>query len=919
MECSKDPRLTNLSERIRTFAAQNKYMAIMAPIQSGLKTLLEQFAESEIGNENIITFDGASFQQYPRSLFHQMALHFLNKLSDLDTPSKSLYQGIFNSLVQDHAGIEAEILLFRNAVVKGLEVFGKSPLLLFREVHHLDIQKFDELLNEFRFWYGGMGPVKRDSLTVLIGGACDVEKISTGPTSPFNMAEKLYVESFSFGEIKDLFSDDGLNEEQLKKIYSVTDGFPLHVFNLKSFIKQLVWEENELIAFLISQDKNFFLHRMGEKLADDNFFELAFSIVRNNGKIARNSGMSEEVLRRAYLGSLIKKLEPEKDRIAIINPVVYTFLSKLFQTEPTFARYYQLSSYNLREQVRKEILNNRTTCELMLEDHAAIQKMRRRLETMDLGLTKSVSTQEFLGRIKELIKDLFPEISTYFIKYNLKSNAFDSLQDEENSFSVSIPDDEERLNNTFIRFTQIEGPTIFPKIHLEEITGKDIPDKLKDQINTYGIAVFPFNSGGEMTHEMWGLMLCTGPELYCVFPRLSVLFQKIKARFVHFFQKELLSDAITFISKGNWDSEGDFFKNYLGFIEKLIGSDPALLFRQDESGNYDRILPSEWRSCKLITCHMKKGLIPFACEKGPIVNMVHMDDHSFEKGECCAQFNNAMPNRSSLIIPHRDSTGLVRFVVVLIRPRVYKNGYPIFTKFHELLAELLGTYGGGVLELFEKKQDNAVFLNTIIHPLSQNVKKFSDQAGEILNKYSDDAQLGNMVANLQVQLKETQNSVMSCLKGLICDELLVTGKLSELVPKYFRDQNIPAISIETNIQNEKPVILSPGRVNIILGNVASNAVKELASFNHTKETPRISFETSVANDEKYLLLRYQDNLGGFPENILTDFGKKHIESSTGLGIGLNQCSRIMKKMKGRMEISNIKNGACINFYFLIAD
>jgi len=77
---------------------------------------------------------------------------------------------------------------------------------------------------------------------------------------------------------------------------------------------------------------------------------------------------------------------------------------------------------------------------------------------------------------------------------------------------------------------------------------------------------------------------------------------------------------------------------------------------------------------------------------------------------------------------------------------------------------------------------------------------------------------------------------------------------------------------------------------------------------------------NILNDETTKKIEIIDNAGGIPEHVIEDIFKANVttkEEGKGTGIGLYMSSQIAQKHNGKLNVSNVENGAKFTFLYKI--
>ena len=134
------------------------------------------------------------------------------------------------------------------------------------------------------------------------------------------------------------------------------------------------------------------------------------------------------------------------------------------------------------------------------------------------------------------------------------------------------------------------------------------------------------------------------------------------------------------------------------------------------------------------------------------------------------------------------------------------------------------------------------------------------------------------------------------------DEIDFDSMLKNAFETYEYMENAARISKEVSITQESSFFTDKNRLNIIINNFLSNAIKYANPY---QEQPKI--KVSIEIDKKNALISIQDNGLGIPEEhvdkIFEMFHRAHPDKK-GSGLGLFIVKEAIQKMKGHVEVSS---------------
>lgn len=177
----------NEVKRVIQRITRGDYWTILGPRQIGKTTFLH-LVKSQFKHADYIYFDFQVPHSTEKEFYQWLVRHIQEKIPHKRTKAKAIQSdspamSFFNFLVNFNPKIEKKIILMFDEVVK--IPFIKSFLPVWRKVFNERIEK-REL---FRY-------------TVITTGSIELVKLTIGPTSPFNIAEVLYLKDLSEEESK---------------------------------------------------------------------------------------------------------------------------------------------------------------------------------------------------------------------------------------------------------------------------------------------------------------------------------------------------------------------------------------------------------------------------------------------------------------------------------------------------------------------------------------------------------------------------------------------------------------------------------------------------------------------------------------------------------------------------------------------
>jgi len=133
----------------------------------------------------------------------------------------------------------------------------------------------------------------------------------------------------------------------------------------------------------------------------------------------------------------------------------------------------------------------------------------------------------------------------------------------------------------------------------------------------------------------------------------------------------------------------------------------------------------------------------------------------------------------------------------------------------------------------------------------------------------------------------------------------VVSRALKLTEDYFKAFNI---AIEVISAGDPTIVGYPNQFGQVLLNILLNARDAVVA--RKVPSPRISITTATENGRAVITIA--DNAGGIPESILEKIFEPYFTTKgpeQGTGIGLFMSKAIVEKMRGKITVRNIENGA----------
>jgi signal transduction histidine kinase len=211
----------------------------------------------------------------------------------------------------------------------------------------------------------------------------------------------------------------------------------------------------------------------------------------------------------------------------------------------------------------------------------------------------------------------------------------------------------------------------------------------------------------------------------------------------------------------------------------------------------------------------------------------------------------------------------------------------VYSVSHDLRAPLTSMLG--IIEISEDCTEDT-YVRKNLSLLKSSINKLDTFIGDILN-YSRNSRLE--VIKEEINFQEMLNDVISNLKYMNCRNRM--------------------LDINVDVTHNSNFISDRHRVNIILNNLISNAIR----YQNIKETnPFVNIKVSVVNDGASIMIK--DNGIGikkeFHERIFNMFYRVS-KKSEGSGLGLYIVKETINKLSGTIEVeSELEMGTTFNIF-----
>ena len=220
---------------IKTMVDMGRYFSIFSPRQSGKTTFFKRFCESLEKEDTYVTillsfqfvkdYTCERFYSYIEKNLYQQLLHRLKHVNCLKFDR-------VESFLQDHRLINHES--FEELFIQLNRIIEYKKIVIFiDEFDGIPLCELEHFLCTLRELYQRYKEIKQKALySVGLVGIRNITKLIVGGVSPFNIADKVVLPSFSLENVEELYSqyseetNQPFTKEAVQKVYEETQGQP---------------------------------------------------------------------------------------------------------------------------------------------------------------------------------------------------------------------------------------------------------------------------------------------------------------------------------------------------------------------------------------------------------------------------------------------------------------------------------------------------------------------------------------------------------------------------------------------------------------------------------------------------------------------------------------------------------------------
>jgi len=284
---------TEEANRVINGIGEGKFWAIMGPRQIGKSTFSRQLEYMMANHAYCLSFSFETFPPGEENFYQWLIQRFCQQI-----PSEPLEDtrgvGHFASHFKFYYFLEKFKPKERN----------KKVILFFDEIERIpSVKNFLHLWRQVFHERNRIEGLHRSN--IVITGASDLLALTAGPNSPFNIAEKLYLQDFSYSETAKLIDEPFtrlgilIDENAREEIISQTSGHPQLTQQACRFLVDMARKENRGI---VKPDVDMAVDYLFRESTNLDTLKLT---LENNSKLER--------LARDILGGAVLKYHPRKE------------------------------------------------------------------------------------------------------------------------------------------------------------------------------------------------------------------------------------------------------------------------------------------------------------------------------------------------------------------------------------------------------------------------------------------------------------------------------------------------------------------------------------------------------------------------------------------------------------------------------
>jgi len=314
----------SLGQDMKTMVDMGRYFSIFAPRQSGKTTFFKIFCEDlEIDDMYIAIL--LSFQELSKltsgKFYSYIQKRLYSQLIDRLNTIKCANRDKLINFLNDHE--LKDNISFGELFQRLKDVIKSKKIVIFiDEFDGIPDTELESFLNTLRELYQSHKGVKEKALySVGLVGIRNVAQLVVGGVSPFNIAEKVRLPSFTLQNVRDLYAqytvetNQPFSKEAIRRIYEETSGQPWLVNRLGSILtidvkrmaSEPITEEDveKAITRLLEEHNDHFYNLVEKaKMYKEAFIEIVFNgtryqpdnekqaLLETHGLITKNKGQA---------------------------------------------------------------------------------------------------------------------------------------------------------------------------------------------------------------------------------------------------------------------------------------------------------------------------------------------------------------------------------------------------------------------------------------------------------------------------------------------------------------------------------------------------------------------------------------------------------------------------------------------------
>ncbi|KPA15201.1 ATPase AAA [Candidatus Magnetomorum sp. HK-1] len=318
------------NEDIRTMVDKGRYFTIFAPRQSGKTTFFYDFCRSIEDDTLYIpillsfqTCQQLSGEKFYKKINKDFQRQLLKRLSIIGCKDyKAVKQCMETSTISDHISFYDFFEKLNDIIIQ------KKIVIFIDEFDGIPLSELSNFLMTLRDLYQNYkGKQAKALYSIGLVGIRNIAKLVVGGVSPFNIADQVYLPSFSLQNVHDLYTqytqetNQSFTEQAINEIYNQTNGQPWLVNRLGTILTvnikpettdEITLEDVNTAINLMIKENNSHFENLYEKIV---LYRKTFQTILNDEIVFNPDDQAQSWLRQY---GLIKEID---NKVVIANHI----------------------------------------------------------------------------------------------------------------------------------------------------------------------------------------------------------------------------------------------------------------------------------------------------------------------------------------------------------------------------------------------------------------------------------------------------------------------------------------------------------------------------------------------------------------------------------------------------------------------